>query len=203
MPNIESSSGPFKDLIFVGHDSVEAYDTEAGKPGSCLADADGAIVTWNCLPIFGNRFVPIFEKLTGSTRLVDEKKTAKAKAAAKPDAVVADVYETPVVFFTREFAKLDDQQKAAVSVAARDLALTIKVDASPSARGARGPSKDLLAKADSVLALSEDKREEKLSKWAAALDEASLPPFDLERDEQGVPTRESLAYFAGEVLKVA
>lgn len=210
---IVSSHGPFENLKFQGHESEEEYNKEAGAPNqetfpgyvsAVLADADGALITWNGLPKFGRGFVKTVEEATGLKRRQNEKAFAKAKERSKtPDAVKPEDYlETTASFYEWVFAQLDDAQKASLSAQAIEYAATIKADASPSARGPKGPSKDLLAKADSVLALDEDAREGKITKWSNLLAGESVT-FELARDEAGVPNRESLAYMAGEVLKVA
>lgn len=214
MPNyIVSSHGPFEDLRFVGHESAEAYNAEAGAPdqerfpgyeSSLLADADGAIVAWSTLPTFGRNFAKTVAEKTGIPRRVNEKALAKAKERAKnPDDVKPEKYlETTVDYFNFVFESIDDQKKAELRALAKEFALTVKVDASPSAKGSRGPSKGALDAADTVLALPEEQREAKITKWQNVLAASDQPEFDLQRDpETNVPTRDSLAYMAVAVMK--
>lgn len=186
------------DLSFSGPATAEQYDIDAKEQGACVADAIAYVVPRSTLPAWQEAFTPKLEAFTGVTRGVDTEATAKAKARAKSPDKVEDVPEKFKAFNLRATAGLSDEQKAQLAVIAQEVADTIAIDVAPSARGgSRGPAKDLLAKADSVLALSDDEIEAKITKWNGLLEKE----FPLERDENGRPTRESLAYMAGEVLK--
>lgn len=173
-----------------GPATVEAYDAVAGSPGSCLVDAVESEIFRGTIPAFWKKAIPEIEKLTGVTRGIDEKATAKAKERAKEGASVKDVPEKFSSFMTRVEASLgeDKEAHAALEELLKQIALTVTIDPSPTNR-ASGPGKDFLDAADTVLALPSDKLEEKVAKFINIVGE-----FDLERDEAGQPTRTSLGH---------
>lgn len=193
--HLKVTTGPFKGLLFPGHKSAEEFDREAGEVGACVEEADASICYRGTLPQFHEDFTEELQKLSGIERGVNQAATDKAKARSKSPDRVKDIPASFVDWANKIKASVDENVWKACDAAARALALTIKIDASPSTRQ-RGPAKDLLEKADTVLALDENAREEKLAKWLGMVES-----FDLDRDENGAPTRESVAKLAGEVLK--
>lgn len=192
------TTGPF-DLVSSGPATADAYDAIAGA-GECVADAVSNTIYRSHIPAFWDAFLPKVTELTGSPLQVDTEATAKAKARAKVADNVKPVNEKASTYIKRLMASLDDAAKAEVTKLAQGVASALTIDVSPAAKKegtSRGPSKDLLNKADSVLVLDADAREEKITKWSAMLDDS----FTLERDSEGVPNRISLARMAGEALK--
>lgn len=175
--------------------SVEAYDQRAGKTGSCLEDANAGLVAWSTLPDIQEKYADALAKLSGVTREVDAEATAKAAARAKDPAKAKSVLEKPKAFKTRVFAQFATD--AAVIAEFTKLAQTIAdetpADPAPSARQ-KGVDKGLLAKADSQLALDDAALETKVSKYLAVVD------FDLDRGDDGRPTRDSLALLIGKYV---
>lgn len=182
--NYEFSTGPFK-LVSPGPGSVEAYDSAAGSAGACLNDAVQNEIFRGHIPSFWSEVIPKIEKATGIARAVDEAATAKAKARAKEGAKVSDVLEKFTSYINRVLAT-DGVDKDAINAIARDTALALAIDPSPSRRAA-GPGKLFLERADSLLALGDEKLEAKVGGMLTTVD------FDLERGADGRPTRESLA----------
>lgn len=181
-------------LKFVGPATVEDYDRVAGVVGTCLEDAISNVIYRGTLPEWHAAFAEKVEAITGSKREVNAEQTAKNQARAKEGVTVPNVLETVPKYVKRALASADDSQRAQIQAAAQAVADTIKVDPSPSKRQS-GPGKDLLAKADSWLTLDETAREEKVTKMLNG-----VPGFDLERDEENVPERASLARLIGEYL---
>ncbi len=184
--NYNFSTGPFEDLTSPGPGSVEAYDNAAGQgPGQCLKDAIQNEIFRGHIPYFWSEFTPKAEAQFGLAREVDADATAKAKARAKEGATINDVLEKPTAWIKRLKASLPDF--APVVALARSVASSLAIDPSPSRR-ASGPGKAFLEKADSMLALDDEQLEAKVSKLLATVE-----GFDLTRDGDGRPTRDSLA----------
>lgn len=173
--------------------SVEAYDQRAGKSGACLEDAIAGLVAWSTLPDIQDKFAEALEKASNIARLVDADATEKARAKAKDPAKVKDVLEKPRAYKNRVWAQASDDDKKEYTNLLREIASQTPADPAPSAR-AKGVPKDLLAKADSLLTLSDDELEAKVGKYLAAVE------FDLARDNDGRPDRESLAVLVGKFL---
>jgi hypothetical protein len=193
--NITVSTGPFRDLAFQGHDSAEDFDREAGVVGACVEEGDTSIAYRSTLPEFHKAFTPQMEQLSSVKRGVNAEATARAKSRAKDPSKVVDVPESFITYANRVKAGLSDADFKALDAAARALAATIKIDASPSKRVA-GPGKDLLAKADSLLTLPADQLQAKVDKYLSVAE-----GFDLETDETtGKPERTSLARLVGKYL---
>lgn len=183
------------DVKFNGPDTVEDYDRAAGKVGSCLADACENTIYRSTLPELQSKLVDKIEALTGAKREVNQTATDAAKGRAKDPSKVKDILETVPKFVKRAIAGMSDADKAALQQEIQTIADGITVDPSPSKRQ-RGPAKDLLAKADQTLTLPEDEREAKITKWLGLVE-----GFELEREEDNTPNRESLALLVGEVVK--
>jgi hypothetical protein len=189
------------DLLFEGPDTVEAYDTAAGKLGSCLADACSAEIWRGTLPEWQREFSKVLVSLTGVERATDEKKTAAAKARAKNPDEVSPVKELFSQHLARAKAKYfsDDDgnpltgdtlkaKESELQAKAQEVADSISIDPSPSRREA-GASKAARDKADSLLLLDDDTLEQKV-----AVIEAVIGSGKIERDEEtGRPTKDSLA----------
>lgn len=183
-------------LKFKGPGTVEDYDRVAGKVGVCLEDAVDNTIYRSTLPEWQDAFSKEIESKTGQKRQVNEKATADAKARSKSPDKVKDIMETVRVYHNRVTAGMSDEDKKALAAAAQVCADSIVVDPSPSKRQA-GLSKDLRAKADSLLTLPTDQLEAKVTKY---LDK--VPGFELERDEANKPTTESLGRLIGQYLDV-
>lgn len=183
---------------FKGPGTVEEYDTAAGKLGVCLEDAIDNTIYRSTLPELHEAIVPIVEEFTGTKRGVNTVQTEKNKSRAKDDAArakVKDVMETVPTFVKRAVAGLDEVKVNELGVKIQVAADLIGIDPSPSKRKS-GIPKEFLAKADSVLTLGPDAVEAKVTDWLTR-----VPGFEVERDENNTPTRESLAMLAGEVIK--
>lgn len=192
-------------LVFKAPATVEEYDRLAGRAGTCLEDAidntiyRGTLVEWQ--DAMGDAIV----KLTGVSRGVDTDATNKAKSRSKKPESVKDIPERFKAFNSRVIASwatmtnekdetLEDPEKLGqLKALAQTVADTITVDPSPSKRTG-GISKELTAKADSILAQTETV-EAKVAKLLGL-----VPNFVLVRDETGLPERDSLARLVGAYL---
>jgi len=202
MPKYTTSSIGFP-LSFEQPGSIEDYNALAGPRPSglpaVLEDAVAGLVAWDTLPEWQAAFAKkLKETYPDFTQEVNEKATAAAKARAKTDEAKAKavVYETIKTSVQRFLADKTDEEKAALAVLAQQVADGITVDPSPSRR--QGTiKKDYIAKADSWLALDEDALEEKISKALG-----SVPSFNLAREDDGKPNRDSLARLIGAYIDV-
>ena len=194
MAEYKTGSMGFK-LTFQGPDSVEDYDRIAGKAGACLEDACDNTIYRGTLPEFQEEFAKRVEAFTGVTRNENTEATEKARARSKTPDKVKPIMETVARYVKRATAGMEKERMEELQRIAQEVADTIKVDPSPSKRQGAIP-KDLLLKADSVLELDEDEREAKITRWIEMVGE-----YEVARDDSNVPTRESLAMLAGEVLK--
>lgn len=177
---------------FPGPASVQEYDEAAKKEGQCLEDAVFNEIYRGTLPTLQEKAVPKLVELTGEALAINEKQTEKNRARAKtPEAAakVKDVTETFSTYVGRLKALYAEDKEilAQIDQVVQQTALETPVDPSPSSR-AKGPGREYLDKADSILALPADQVEEKLAKIQAA-----VPTVEFDRDENGLPTRESLA----------
>ena len=188
MPTITVSTGPFKKLDFIGHADAAAYDTQAGKVGACVEEADRSDIYRSLLPEFHEKVFPILTKLApGVARGVNAKATEAAKAKAKDAARVEDVLEGFVTFANRVKAGVDEATWKEIETEVAALAAKTEADSSPSSRQ-KGPDKGSLAKATEILGRTTDKIEEAVTKLSDV-----VPGFALERDAEGVPEKNSLA----------
>jgi hypothetical protein len=187
MADMTVNTGPFKNLAFIGHDTADSFDKEAGKIGACVEEADASLAYRSTLPDFHDKFTPRLEELSGVKRGVNQEQTDKLKARAKDPSKVNDVPESFITFANRAKTSVSEDVWKKIDEEARALAKTIKCDASPAARE-RGPKKMFLDKADSWLTLDDNALEAKIGPALNA-----VPDFDLERDDNGKPERSSLA----------
>lgn len=188
-------------LKFNGPESVEEYDKLAGKAGAIVEDAATAVIAWSTLPEWQEAFVKKLIDVTGSTRLVDEAATKKAKERAEDASKVKDVLEKETAYIKRAQATLKAGTPltgvadiAAFNALAQEVADGIAIDPAPSKKSGK-PKKDLLEKAQQILARDVDAREAKITEFLN-----SVPGFDLERTAEGVPSEESLARLIGKFL---
>lgn len=209
MKLIKVSSGPHKDLYFQGHEDAAAYDAQAGKIGACVEAADLSDIYRSLLPEAHDEFAKVLVK-AGVPRGVDAKATERAKATAKDPTKVEDVPEKYVQWANRVRATLlakdpnDPEAEApraaewaALDAEIHDIAKAMLCDSSPTTRS-KGINKEFVAKAESILAETEDVRETKITKILSRVD------VTIERDEAGTPDRDSLAraieaYFNAEI----
>lgn len=195
-PKLVFSTGPFKDAIVFGHRTVEERDTEAGRSGITLEDADYSDLWRGGTDEIYAKWIPECEKLTGIKREADAERTAKAQARVKPDKngnvkTLNPVLDSQVTYAEKVQAQVSDEVWHKLDGLFRELALTTPIDASPSKRTG-SVSKANLEKADDILRRTLDKIE-----IAVGQLQAVVPDFDLQRDEEGKPERTSLARLVG------
>lgn len=193
-------------LNFKAPGTVEDYDRMAGKTGACLEDALDNTIYRGTLGEWQDAFAPKLAALTGISRGVDTAATEKSRARSKNPGNVKDIPEkfkaynarvtsTWAVMTNEKGEIVEDPAKLKeLADLAQSVADTITVDPAPSKRSA-GIAKDLLAKAESILASGPDIIEAKVAKLSDA-----VPNFVLARDEAGVPELESLARLIGEFV---
>jgi hypothetical protein len=184
---VKVSTGPFKDLLFPGHEDAEAFDREAGEVGACVEEADASVAYRSTLPDFHKAFTDTLEQMSGVKRGVNQEATEKAKARAKDPAKVEPTPESFITFANKAKQAVDENTWKTIDAKAREVAKTVPIDASPSKRQA-GPGKDVLAKADDILTLPQDQIEAKVAKYLGKVE-----GFELDRDEAGKPERSSFA----------
>jgi hypothetical protein len=190
-PKLVVTTGPFKNIIILGHSSVEERDTEAGKVGSTLEDADYSDIYRSTLPEIHDKATKVIEDLSGIPRGINEAQTAKNQARLKDGKVAKPVKESFVDFATRVKAAVEESIWTSIDEEFRAIALATPVDASPSKRAGTA-SKANLEKADEILARGEDAIEETVTKLLTV-----VPNFDLDRDSDSKPERVSLARLVG------
>lgn len=190
------TTGPFKNLAFPGHATAEDFDREAGKAGDCVEEADASVAYRSTLPEFHEKFTETLESMSGMKRGVNTAATDKAKARAKDPAKVKDVPASFVDFANEVKAKLSEEDWKVIDEAARNMALQVPIDASPSKRPG-GIPKDCKEKAESWSTLPTDELEGKITKYA---DEYSLDVSIIERDAANKPTVDSLGRFIKAIM---
>ena len=193
------------DLVATGPETVEEYDQKAGKPGTCLEDAVDNEIFRGWIPSFWAKAIPALIEKYNFERGVDEKATAKAKERAKTPEAAEKVKPQPEKFssyMARLEASLGQDKEAHKELEAtlKSIAAGIEIDPSPSSRE-KGPGRENIEKAESLLSLETDVMEAKVSNLLNVVGE-----FDLERDaDSGKPTVDSLARlvkaFVAEQLK--
>lgn len=203
-PKLVTSTGPFKNIIILGHADVESFDQEAGKAGACLEEADYNVIYRDTLPDIHDKFSPILEEMSGATRGVNAKASAKAQerenAAAQKanrEAKKKEVLESFIDFADRVKAGTDDEAWKAIDAKFREVALATPVNATPTTRAA-GASKANLEKADEILTRDVDKIEAAVSKLIQL-----VPDYDLVRGDDGKPERLSLARLVGAYVEAS
>ncbi len=185
-------------VVFNGPDTVEDYDQKAGKVGTCLEDAVENIIYRGTLPKFQSALADAMTKAYGIAREVDEVATARAQKNVKEGGTAKPVMERFKAFNLRVRGKITEglseaeanAKLAELQALASDVAESITVDPAPSAR-ASAVNKGDLAKADEILSRSPDNIEAVVTKMLDVVD------FDVERDDAGLPDRDSLAKLIG------
>lgn len=182
-------------LVFNGPSTVDEYDKKAGKEGQVVEDAVRGIIAWDTLPAWQDAFQKKLSEVTGITIGTDAAATEKAKQRAKNPENVKPVPEKFKAYNARvlaaaEAGNANGQTAASLAALAQEVASGMEIDPSPSVRSAQ-PKKDLLDKADALLAGDNEVLETKVTKFLEAV------AYDLERDEAGKPVRESLARLIG------
>lgn len=81
-------------LEFLGHESAEAYDKDAGEAGACVERADRRDALESTIYEFADQFYPFVKDLTGIARLVDEKKTARKRASSPNPEKISPILES-------------------------------------------------------------------------------------------------------------
>lgn len=195
-PKLVVSTGPFKNIVVLGHASVDDYDKEAGKVGSCLEDADTNVLYRSTLPDIHDKALKEVESLSSVSREANADATAKAQARENAAAIKANreaktvtVHETPVTYFERVKALVDEATWASIDAKFREVALATPIDASPSKRVGQ-PPKDCQEKAAEILTRDDAGVESALAKLGTL-----VPNFDLETTADGRPDAMSLARF--------
>lgn len=187
------STGPFKNLSFIGHATAEDFDRDAGEAGACVDEADASTAYRSTLPDFHDKFTETLQQMSGMTRGVNEKATANAKAKSKTPDKVKDIPASFVDFANSVKASVDEATWAAIDAKAREVAGTIRIDASPSQR-VGAVSAEYKAKAQSWL--DTGVYEDKITQYAEKFD---LDAQAVERDDNGKPTVDSLGRFVKQV----
>lgn len=192
----EANSCGFKPA-FNGPATVEEYDAKGG-PNACLEDAVYNTIWRDTLPEWQAAFTPKLEELTGVKREVNASATEAAKKRAKNPDNVSPILETFKAFAARAVAAYagDDAEKLAeLELLAQEVADGIEVDPSPNVRVST-INKGHLAKADEILGRSDDKIEATVSKLLDVVSD-----FELARDDEGKPERNSLARLVGRFMQ--
>lgn len=190
-PELVVTTGPFKKVVFLGHVSVEARDTEAGEVGATLRDADMSDLYRSSLPDVHEKTTAKIAELSGVARGVNEVQTAKNQARLKDGKTAKPVLESWTEWTARIQASVSEDIWSEIDAYVRSVALATPVDASPSKR-VGAASKANLDKAEEILARDTDAMESTISKMLTI-----VPDYDLDRDEDSKPTKASLARLIG------
>lgn len=195
MPKQYTTSSEGIPLKFNGPSTVEEYDKAAGREGACVEDAVRGIIAWDTLEDWRSAFPKRIAELTGIARAEDAEATARAKARSEKPDKVKPVLEKLGKYLARVRAAIAEGSAngltaESLSTEGQLVADSITIDPSPARREGQ-PKKDLLEKAEQVLARETDALEAAVSKM---LDNVS---FDLERGDDGKPTQVSLARLIG------
>lgn len=186
----------------------ETYNSLAGPRSNGLSavldDAIGALIAWDWLPSWQDKFAAKLEQLFPAThatpfiREINVKATEAAVAAAKsPEAKAkAKVYETITKSVRRFRASLTPEADAESAVLAQEIADSLPADPSPSQRSGKIKA-DLTIKADGWLLLTADELEAKIE-----LLRTKVPNYELISEDDGKPNRDSLARMIGAYLDV-
>jgi hypothetical protein len=181
------------DLVFSGPESVEEYNTAAGRENAVLEDAVNNIIWRSTLPQWQRAFAEALEtRYPDSPRLIDEEATRKAKARAKDKSAVADVKEKATRYIARVVAEHPSDDLAQL---AQQVADTITINPAPTVRTSSGVNKGWLAKAQDILGRDEEAREATIERLLSV-----VPGYELQRDEDGVPIETSLARLIGKFM---
>lgn len=180
-------------LKFEGPDTVEEYDKKAGD-GQCLEDAVNNTIYRGTLPEWQDLFSRTLQDRTGVAREIDKTATEKVKSRSKNPENVRDVPERFKTYNARiksTWANGDKDKEAQLASWAQETADKVKVDPSPTQRVSAAAKGDL-AKADDILEHDNNYIEVKIQKMLGV-----VPDYQLERDDDGKPERQSLARLIG------
>lgn len=187
---IPTDSGPFH-LEFQGHDSEASYDAEAGYPGAMREFAHRWHIHRDTINRFDEAFSPWLEKASGIPRKIDDELTARRKTYAVNPNKVTPLVERPTKYWNRVIATLKGRGETKlieeIKEAALFLSKTLKVAVAPAATP-RPVAPMFFKRADSLLCLDLDTLNGRISRF-----QALVPDFELARDQEGKPVRESLA----------
>lgn len=193
-------------ISFKGPDSVEKYNEAAGpdRPNAALEDACSNTIYRSTLPEFQQAFAKLLQERTGISREIDQAATRRVKDRAKNPADTRDVPERFSIYNSR-VRKVwagaegdnggDPAKLSALQSWAQEVADTIEVDPSP-ARQSVILKGDLL-KSEDILDHDPDYIEAKVQKFLAA-----VPDFELIRDDDNRPEKQSLARLIGRYIDV-
>lgn len=189
-------------LAFTGQDSVEEYDEAAGRVGAALEDAVNNTIYRSTLPEWQATFGKVLEEKTGIPREIDAEATARVKAKAKNPNDTRDVPERFRTYNQRvrkQYAGAEGEETgngeklAELQKWAQEVADGIRVDPSPARISAI--SKGDIIKAEDVLDHDVEYIEQKVQKFLAA-----VPDFELVRDDDNRPEKQSLARLIGKYI---
>ena len=185
-PFLKTETGPIR-LEFLMSPDESSYDSLAGYSGAMREDAH----RWHChretIDIFGDRFAPVVESLTGIPRGINEKETAKRKFTARQPEKVSPVPERVNRYLLRVFAQISKEKQAELQNEALVLSRTMLISPAPAVRNTVIEPM-YYKRADSILLQDLDTINEKVSRFSSL-----VPDFVLERDKSSRPLRDSLA----------
>lgn len=191
MTKYDTNSCDFE-LTFSGPASVEEYNEAAKRDNAVLEDAVNNIIWRSTLPQWQRAFAEaLASKYPDMPRGVDEAATSKAKARAKDATSVTPVLEKATKYIARVVAANSADDLASL---AQQVADAITINPAPTVR-AGGVNKGWIAKANDILGREEDAREATIEKMLAVVE-----GYDLQRDEDALPTEASLARLVGKYL---
>lgn len=184
------------DLSFHAPNSVEEYDAKGGS-GQCLRDAIAETVNRSTILAWQADFAQVLEAHTKIPREIDAEATAKARARAKnPDSVIREVFERFSQYNKKVndlYANGDETKRAELEKLAQEAADRVPVDPTRQRTGAI--AKGDMAKALDVLSGTPESIEAKVDKYLQTVD------FDLQRDDSGLPEKNSLARLIGKYVE--
>lgn len=183
---VPTTTGPLA-IEFLGHESIESFDTEAGEPGAALFYANLYHIHRDTIEIFAEAFTPFLEKISGIPRGIDEEMTKKAKARAVNPDKVTPILVRFVPYLNKVCAKVSEKELEVIKLEALRISRSIKINVAPAER--KSPIEVMYyTRADSILEADLDTINGKVSKFLSL-----VPDFQLVRDSFDKPLRESLA----------
>lgn len=183
---VRTPHGPLT-LEFLGHDSIESYDLDAGFAGAHLDFADRWHVHRETVLRFDEQFTPWVETFSGIPRQVSEKLTAKRRAQSPNPEKITPIKERFLTYITRVCESVDAEKRAAILAEGLRLSRLIAISAAPAEKDS--PIEPVFQKrAESILLQDLDTINSKVQKFLPL-----VPNFELVRDNNGKPIQESMA----------
>lgn len=191
----ETSSAGY-DLAFNAPNSVEEYD-KLSDAGQCLKDAIADTINRATILTWQSEFAKVLAERTGISREIDQKATAAVKEKAKNPETARDIPERFTTYNKRvneQYANGDDAKRGDLETWAQEVADRVTFD--PARQRTGTIAKGDLTKAEDILSGTPESIDAKVSKYLQL-----VPDFNLVRDDNGLPEKQSLARLVGKYVE--